>query len=184
MPHIEKDMSKCNALPTWKVRDASHWQVTLEAIPWRGKLMRWLKGVSRPLNWSSDRPETWERFSAMNHYRNPHGGRVSSIGMEEFIDLSHLEKITDVVELRSMWEEERRRGSITEVSPQMHTYTWKLGQDSPPSAVVHFCYFWRPETVHEEEGMITVTFQPTLLAQLRHLFSLKGWSMNIQASAA
>lgn len=182
---FDEERSKCN-LPTWRVQDSQYpGHVSLEATPWRGKFTSWLKGVAMPLpNFAPERAPAWEEFMSAKHYRTD-GGTVSATGMfPDLINESSAVPITDDAELRSLYEDQVRQTRITEVDNKKRSVTWHLACDDSPGAMVWFSCFWEPTEAVDDQKSVKVTFTPSWIAQLRHWFSLKPWSITIHAPQA
>ncbi len=180
MAHITFDETASKSrLPTWRVACERYpGQVTLEGTPYLGIFESWLKGVAQPLDgFTPTSPPTWEEFATAKHYRT-NKGVVSVIGFT--IDLFD-NLITDAEELRRIYEERCRATRVVEVTQGNRSVAWHLAVDDSPDAHVWFSRFWHPQEVVEDETSVKISFQPSLLAQLRHWFSLKPWSITIYA---
>lgn len=187
MATIEFDeLTSSLSLPTWNVKNSRYpGEVRLEATPWRGKLKSWLKGVSVPLpNFSPEGAISWEEFVSAKHYRTDKG-TISATGLfADLFDETSAIPVTDEAELWLLYEEQRRTTRVTEVSNAERSVAWHLASDDSPGAMVWFSCFWQPKEVVDSEQSLKVVFQPSVLAQLRHWYSLKPWSITIYAPQA
>ncbi len=168
-------------LPTWRIKGREYpGEVTLEGVPWRGRFRSWLRGVSRPLDWEPNGPISWEEFSEMKHYRV--GDSLISIGGDMrdvvIVDTDRATLITGKAQLRRIWEDQCDRARVIKVSESDHTYEWYPNHSDPAGLCLHFSRFWKAVQAHDDARSMTVTFKPSLLAQIRHAFSLKPFTLN------
>ena len=116
---FDEAISKYN-LPTWRVQGSQYpGTVSLEAIPWKGKLKSWLKGVAMPLpNFSPRKAASWEEFIAAKHYRTDEGIISVTGALVVLIDQTDAVPITDEVELQSLYAKRLRETRTVEVSAE------------------------------------------------------------------
>lgn len=159
--------------------------VTLDPIPYHGKFKTWLAGIAQPLNVSASQPDNWAAFASQSHYRV--NGAVLSVGgdFKNFITVPEEHRITDPTELAKLFEERKASHRRTDVDNGAQNYAFYPSASEIKEGVsgwsLWFSWFWTPQVMEETSNTVTVKFVPGILAQVRHLFTLKPWTCTMHA---